>query len=156
MGRGRHTGILVDAGFRVFGVDNRFDAVKDAIGKARGRSWVLRGWVADLTVFPLPRERFDLIIVTRYLQRDLFPALKAALTPDGAIVYETFTEAQRALLCGPTSPDHLLKPGELRAFFPDFDVQFYEEVTEPEAVARLVAFKRASMHTAGHSTRAAA
>jgi hypothetical protein len=101
----------------------------------------VRAWCADLTTAPLPRERFDLIVVTRYLQRDLFPALRGALVPGGAIMYETFTEAQRALGRGPSSPDHLLRPGELLAYFADYEVLSYEEPGEPDAVARVVARK---------------
>ena len=58
------------------------------------------------------------------------------------MLYETFTVRQRALGTGPTSPDHLLREGELRQHFEDFEIVFYEEVTSPEAVARLVARRR--------------
>jgi SAM-dependent methyltransferase len=143
MGRGRHAMVLAEHGFRVFGVDARFDAVRDAVAKASTRGLVVRGWCADLTRFPLPRGRFELIVVSRYLQRDLFPSLGDALTPGGIVLFETFTEAQRAHGRGPTSPDHLLAPGELRARFDTFEVLFYEEVAEPDAVARIVAKKSA-------------
>jgi tellurite methyltransferase len=133
MGRGRHAVALADAGFQVFGVDIKYEAVRAAATLVRERGGRLHGWCADLTVFPLPRGRFELIVVARYLQRDLFPALRKALSPGGVLVYETFTDR--------TSPDHLLKPGELRQRADDLDVLFYEEVTEPEAVARLVARK---------------
>ncbi len=63
-------------GFRVFGVDVKLDAVRDAVAQASTRGLVVRGWCADLTRFPLPRERFELVVVTRYLQRDLFPSLE--------------------------------------------------------------------------------
>ena len=46
---------------------------------------------------------------------------------------------QRALGFGPKSADHLLEPGELRRRFDGLDILFYEEVSAPEAVARLVA-----------------
>jgi tellurite methyltransferase len=139
MGRGRHALLLARAGFTTFGVDIRLDAVQDAMRAAAGEGVTVRGWCADLTQAPLPAARFDLIVVTRYLQRDLFPALQAALVPGGAILYETFTVAQRALGRGPTSPDHLLAPGELRARFEGFEVLFDQEVSAPEAVARIVA-----------------
>ena len=102
---------------------------------------MVRGWCADLTEFPLARERFEVIVVTRYLQRDLFPTLSDALTPGGVVLFETFTEAQRGRGRGPTSSDHLLAHGELRARFEALEVLFYEEVTEPDAVARIVAKK---------------
>jgi SAM-dependent methyltransferase len=141
MGRGRHAGLLADQGFLVFGVDWKLDAVHDAMDRAAAAGRSIRGWCADLTTTPLPRGRFDLVVVTRYLQRDLFPSLRETLAPGGLIVYETFTEAQRALGWGPTSPDHLLRPGELRACFEGFEVLSYEEVSEPEAVARIAARK---------------
>jgi hypothetical protein len=78
-------------------------------------------------------------VVARYLQRDLFDAIKAAVKPGGCVIYETFTVAQLAHGAGPTSPDHLLKPGELRSLFAGWNVLFYEEVDDEEAVARLVA-----------------
>jgi SAM-dependent methyltransferase len=141
MGRGRHALVLAELGFRVFGVDAKFEAVRDALAQASTRGLVIRGWCADLTRFPLPRARFELIVVSRYLQRDLFPSLGDALTPGGVVLFETFTEAQRGHGRGPTSPDHLLAPGELRARFDTFEVLFYEEVAEPDAVARIVARK---------------
>jgi tellurite methyltransferase len=141
MGRGRHAIVLAERGFRVFGVDVNLDAVRGAVAQASADGLVVRGWCADLTEFPLARNRFELVVVTRYLQRDLFPSLNDALTPGGAVLFETFTQAQRGLGRGPTSPDHLLAPGELRARFDAFEVLFYEEVLEPEAVARIVAKK---------------
>lgn len=142
MGRGRHAMALAKSGFRVFGVDLEIAAVRDALASAAAHQLVVRGWCADLTNYPLPHQRFELLVVSRYLQRDLFPSLRDAVTPGGAIVYETFTEAQRAHGRRPTSADHLLKPGELQGHFTDFEVLFSEEALEPDAVARIIARKK--------------
>jgi tellurite methyltransferase len=139
MGRGRHAVALAIAGFRVFGVDVRFDVVRDAVLRASAAGLRVHGWCADLTEHPLPSSRFDVVVVTRYLQRNLFHALRRAVRPGGVVLYETFTTAQRALGTGPTSPDHLLEPGELRRAFDGFEVLFYEEVTAPVALARIAA-----------------
>ena len=139
MGRGRHSLLLARAGFLTFGVDIELDAVRGTMAAARAGGAAIHGWCADLTQHPLPHSRFDLVIVTRYLQRDLFPSLRAACAPGGVVLYETFTTAQRALGTGPTSPDHLLEPGELRQRFDGFEELFYEEVSTPEAVARIAA-----------------
>ena len=136
--------LLARAGFRTFGVDLKWEAVRDAISAASAEGVAVLGWCADLTRSPLPGDRFDLIVVTRYLHRDLFPTLRAAVTPSGVILYETFTVAQRAHRRGPTSPDHLLEPGELLRLFDGFEVVCYEEVPEPDAVARIVARKRSA------------
>src|SRR5438132_12815279 len=97
MGRGRHALPLARAGFRVFGVDVTLDAVRDAVAAAAAERLRVHAWCADLTQHPLPAARFDLIVVSRYLQRDLFPALQSAIAPGGVVLYETFTTAQRAL-----------------------------------------------------------
>jgi len=138
-GRGRHLIPLARAGFRTFGVDARFDALVDARDACSRSGIAVRLWCADLTRHPLPPAFFDVIVVTRFLQRNLFGALANALCPGGVLVYETFTAAQLALGSGPRSPDHLLKPGELREAFRSLQIEFYEEVVEPEALARLVA-----------------
>ena len=139
MGRGRHALLLARHGFVTFGVDAKYDAVRDAGGSARREGLTIRGWCADLTMAPLPVRAFDLVVVTRYLQRDLFPAIKAAVRPGGCVLYETFTTAQLAHGTGPKSPDHLLTPGELRSFFDGWEILFYEEADGDEAVARIAA-----------------
>ena len=139
MGRGRHALPLARAGFRVFGVDAAVDVTRDTARAAREAGAPIHAWCADLTTYPLPVARFDLVLVTRYLQRDLFAAIRDAVKPGGTVLYETFTVRQRALGTGPTSPDHLLREGELRGYFENFEIVFYEEVTSPEAVARIVA-----------------
>ncbi len=151
MGRGRHAVALARAGFRTFGVDVSLQAVRQAIAAGRQSGATIRGWCADLTQPALPRGRFDLVLVSRFLQRDLFPDLRAAVAPGGVAIYETFTTAQRALGRPPASPDHLLEPGELRRLFDGFDVLFYEEVLAPDAVARIAARARSCSNASGGS-----
>jgi tellurite methyltransferase len=139
MGRGRHTQVLARAGFRTFGVDLNFNAVRDAVTRARAAGLAVHGWCADLSAAPLPASFFDLVVVTRYLERGLFPSIRDAAKPDGIVMYETFTTNQRRLGFGPRSDAHLLEPGELRLRFEGFKVMFYEEVAGPEAVARIIA-----------------
>src|SRR3954466_598912 len=142
MGTGRHAIELARAGLLTFGVDVNLESVRAAAAAARRAGVRSGGWGADLTQYPLPRSRFDLVVVCRYLQRDLFPDLRAAVAPGGFVIYETFTTNQRALGRPPTSPDHLLAPGELRQRFDGWSVLFYEEIGAPDAIARLVARSR--------------
>src|SRR5436189_1448535 len=85
MGRGRHARMLAALGFEVYGVDIKLDAVLNASRDAAKQGLMLRGWCADLRVSPLPRERFELVVVTRYLQRDLMRAIGEALVPGGVV-----------------------------------------------------------------------
>lgn len=142
MGRGRHVPALARAGFHVTGIDIQIDAVRDTVRTARAAGVPLDAICADLTMFPLPRAHFELIVVARYLQRDLFGALCEALVPGGVLLYETFTDNQLRYDRGPRSRSHLLRPGELRMCVHGMDVLFDEEVTAPEAVARIAARRR--------------
>jgi SAM-dependent methyltransferase len=141
MGRGRHATVLARAGFRTFGVDMAAGAVREAMTRAAAEGLKVAGWCADLTRSALPAARFELVLVTRYLQRDLFASIRDAVVPGGFVLYETFTIHQRTFGVGPRSSDHLLNDGELRARFDDWKVVFYEEVVASEAVARIVARK---------------
>lgn len=141
MGRGRHALLMAQAGMTAYGVDLNLDAVRDAKDRAAIAGVRLLAWCADLTESPPPRARFDLVLVTRYLQRDLSASLADALAPGGVLLYETFTVDHVAHGRGPTSPVHLLKRGELQTMFDPLEVMFYEEVLQPDAVARLVARK---------------
>jgi SAM-dependent methyltransferase len=144
IGRGRHATAIANAGFRTFGVDKNLAALRLAVADAAAQNIALSVWCADLEDFPLPERRFDLVVVARYLQRGLFASIERTLTPGGVLIYETFTVAQRRHAAGPTSPDHLLEPGELARAFRGLDLLFYEEVFEPEAVARFVGRRAAS------------
>ena len=101
---------------------------------------------ADLEQFPLPRERYDVVVNVRYLQRSLFPALKASVRHGGCVVFETFIRDQQQL-GHPRNPAFLLERGELAAQFSDFDVLSVTEgrcETESGAafLARLLARRR--------------
>ncbi len=149
MGTGRHARAAAGHGFRVFGVDRNLDRVQRARPGSLEHAWL---WVADLETVTLPRDRFDLIICTNYLQRSIWPALRDAVRAGGFVIYETFTVAQLAHGTGPRSPDHLLRLGELRAAFDGWELCHDEECTAPAGVARLVARKRATQ-TSSRVTR---
>ncbi len=138
MGAGRHARVAAGHRFRVFGVDHDIGRVRLARTGALEHA---RLWVADLEMALLPRDRFDLVICTNYLQRSIWPALRDAVRAGGFVIYETFTVAQLAHRTGPRSPDHLLLPGELRAVFDGWELCHDEECTAPAGVARLVARK---------------
>ena len=106
-GHGRHVHWLAAAGHRVTAIDRDPALLAPLAGLA---ATVLADLEAD--PWPLPGRSFDAIIVTNYLWRALFPALKAAVAPGGLLIYETFAQAHAAL-GRPRRPEFLLRPGEL-------------------------------------------
>jgi SAM-dependent methyltransferase len=144
-GRGRHTLLLAQAGFRVHAIDRDPEAIAFVREAARQRLLPVTVAVMDLETEPPPtlgHAAFDAIVVFRYLHRPLFPALIDALAPGGRLVYETFTVAQ-ARRGRPTNPRFLLKPGELVALVAPlviFDAR--EGEVDGDAVAAIVAERR--------------
>ncbi|HSQ70995.1 MAG TPA: class I SAM-dependent methyltransferase [Rubrivivax sp.] len=106
-GSGRHVRWLAAQGFAVTGVDRKAEAV----APLRAVAEIV---VADIEdgPWPLPGRRFDAVVVTNYLWRPLWPALRAALAPGGVLIYETFAHGQQ-LIGKPQRPEFLLQPGEL-------------------------------------------
>jgi hypothetical protein len=141
MGEGRHTWLLASAGFDTFGVDVSVERLLTARARGRDTQHVMHQWAADLDTYPLPVHHFDVLLVSRFLLRARWIDLKDLVVPGGFVVYETYTVGQLAKAFGPSSPEHLLHPGELGNAFADWRVLFSEEVDEPAAIARLVARK---------------
>ena len=137
MGTGRHARAAAALGFRVYGVDRDVGRLR----QARAAGLTVRLWAADLERSPLPRNRFDLVICTNYLQRSLWAGLRGAVRPGGFVIYETFTVAQLAHGTGPRSGDHLLRPRELRGVFDGWLILHDREPRRPTAVAQVVARK---------------
>ncbi|WP_284617410.1 class I SAM-dependent methyltransferase [Aquabacterium humicola] len=106
-GSGRHVRFLAARGLGVTAVDR--DAA--ALVALRGVAEVI---VADLegAPWPLSGRRFDVVLVTNYLWRPLWPQLLASLAPGGLLLYETFA-AGNETVGRPSRADFLLQPGEL-------------------------------------------
>lgn len=94
-------------------------------------------------VNPLKGHAYGAILVFRYLHRPLIPWLKESIVKDGLLMYETFTMDQ-ATLGRPKNPDYLLKPGELRSWFQDWEIIHDFEGFEkrpPRAIAQILCKK---------------
>lgn len=120
-GDGRNALWLARQGFAVDAVDVAFAGLARLAAAARREGLVVRPIQADLEQFPLPSDRYAVVVNCRYLQRTLFPALRSAVRPGGVIVFETFLREQ-ARVGHPRNPAFLLEPGELRAEFATFSV----------------------------------
>jgi SAM-dependent methyltransferase len=109
-GHGRHARVLAAAGHRVTGVDRDAAALAALAAAAPDVETVVHdlegvGW-------PFGARTFDVVVVTNYLHRALFASLLGAVAPGGWYVHETFA-AGNERFGRPSSPDFLLRPGEL-------------------------------------------
>jgi hypothetical protein len=80
--------------------------------------------VADLEKgeYAIQPSAWDLVLIIRYLQRDLFAAAKLGVKPGGVLI-------AMVLLENPAGPPGRFraKPGELRGYFEDWEILHYGE-----------------------------
>lgn len=137
-GSGRHVRWFAGRGCKVTGVDRDAPAVEPL----RTIAEVL---VADIEngPWPLAGRRFDAVVVTNYLWRDLLPAIVASVAEGGVLVYETFADGNQTV-GKPSRPDFLLQAGELLRAVEGLKVVAYEDgfVEAPERyVQRITAVR---------------
>jgi tellurite methyltransferase len=94
------------------------DFIYEAVARARSANGSVLAVVADATTLPFAPGSFGTILVTYFLNRDIFTDLVALLAPGGHLVYETYTLAhldlvRRGIARGPSTAAFLLRPQEL-------------------------------------------
>jgi SAM-dependent methyltransferase len=108
-GSGRHAIWLAKQGYRVDALDRDARALANMAGMDN-----INVFIVDLEAgdWPGSGQRYDGIIVSRYLYRPLLARLAELLNSDGILVYETFM-AGNERYGKPSNPDFLLLPNEL-------------------------------------------
>ncbi len=154
-GSGRNGLYLVENDIPVTFADVNGEAleqVKQSLSSAStDKQRLAQYWLVDFeqtNTIPLNGKSFAAVMVFRYLHRPLFEQIKAAVTPGGMIIYETFTQ-QQAQFGRPKNPDFLLKPSELVELFDDWSILYsFEGVVnstdnchDKQSIARIVAIK---------------
>lgn len=143
-GVGRHSIWLAQRGWRLRLMDISEVGLKQANENAKttGTAASITTEIRDLNVMQdLGREQYDLVLAFFFLQRELFPALAAAVKPGGFLIYKTYTNEQQRFNGGPSHPMFLLQPNELLHAFSSLRVLHYHETVQQKGVAELVAQK---------------
>ena len=127
-GTGRHAVFLAGLGWQVTAVDSSSVGIEMTQGRAGERGVTVDARIADLErgEFCIEPEAYDLIAVFYYLQRDLWPQIRAGVRPGGVVVaaIHLIDESPDAR---PMNPAFLLQPEELRAEFRDWEITHYHE-----------------------------
>jgi len=141
-GTGRHAIWLAELRWKVTVVDISEVAFEKAQAKAQERDVKINFLVRDLRSFDPGEEKYDMVLVFFYLQRDLYPALVKALKPGGLLVYKTYTEEHKTRHAKTIRhPEYYLQPNELLHTFLRLNVLNYRETVEEKGLAELVAQK---------------
>lgn len=127
-GEGRNALVLARQGCRATALDFAAEGLRKAAVRAEREGLALEVVEADLTRWqPAPAAFDGAVCAFVHLLPDervgLYRAIQTALRPGGVLVAEWFTPHQ---LCyqsgGPSSPDRLVSPAELRAAFADGEI----------------------------------
>jgi tellurite methyltransferase len=85
--------------------------------------------LTDITSIPLGKKSFDLVVITYYLDRSIFPFVKKIVNKHGYFFMETFYQSSKAENKG-VSNQYKLESQELLGEFGNWKVLFYEENEE--------------------------
>lgn len=125
-GRGANALFLAGLGYQVIAMDGSIHALRQCASASRRHGLAVFPVVTDLDRTSLPMSAFRLISVVRYLNRDLFPAIVAALAPGGILFYKTFNRLH--LVDHPRfNPDFVLRDNELPEAFGSLETLGGEE-----------------------------
>lgn len=143
VGEGRNAVYLAKRGYQVEGVDISQVGLKKAKKLAAENGVRISTTNADLNKYKIKASSYDVILNFYYLQRNLFPQIKAGLKKGGVVVFETHTtEHLKNPGASGWEKEFLLQPGELKKAFSDFEILHYSETNDGKnAIASLVAKK---------------
>ena len=132
-GVGRHAIFLAQHGWNVTAVDSSRVAIEILQQRAQEGGVKIDARVANLELgdFHVESDAYDLICMFYYLQRDLFPAIRAGVKSGGSVVAAIHLNDGKTG-AKPRNPAFLLEPGELREFFRDWELDYYSEGASEE------------------------
>lgn len=80
----------------------------------------------SITADVLSKNTFDVIVVSRYLDRSLSTAIVDSLKSSGLLFYQTYAK-DKLSSDGPSNPDYLLQRNELLQLFGSLKIVVYKE-----------------------------
>lgn len=123
-GRGANALLLAQHGFDSHAWDISEVAIAQLEETARQQGLVVHGQCRDVVGQPPAADSFELIVVSRFLERALCPAIAQALKPGGLLFYQTWTIDSTE---GPGNPAYRLQRNELLRLFAGLEILFYRE-----------------------------
>ena len=125
-GRGGNALYLAARGFSTHAWDISPVAVKALSDRARRNGLPLVAQQRDVSTHPPEPETFDIIVVSRFLDRSMAPAICGALRKHGLLFYQTFIR-EKVSGSGPNNPAYLLEANELLRLFRTLHLIYYHE-----------------------------
>ena len=108
-GKGRHSLFLSNLGFNVLSVDINSNSLNCFNGKLIIKKVID---IENINNWPLEGGKFNIVLVTNFLNRKIFSEIINSVNKGGYLIYETFSEGHQNI-GKPTNPEFILKPREL-------------------------------------------
>ncbi|NPA71855.1 MAG: methyltransferase domain-containing protein [Gammaproteobacteria bacterium] len=143
-GGGRDAVSLAKLGWQVTAVDQESRVLKRAKQLADHSGAMAKFKCCDLKKQGcFPEGTFKLVVVVRYLNRELFQQIDAAIEPGGYLLYQTFVTGVEAF-GSPKNPNAILQLDELSKEFKDYEiiVDRIDKLPDGRPVASFIAQKR--------------
>ncbi len=125
-GLGGNALMLAACGLSVEAWDISGIALQLLQNQARNRQLRIATRQANITPEMLQNPTFDVIVISRFLDRALCNAIMAGLKTGGLLFYQTFTR-NKLDQAGPNNPDFLLASNELLRIFAPLMLVYYQE-----------------------------
>lgn len=125
-GRGGNALLLARKGLQTHAWDISEEALKAVRHSAIMENLNLMTEHRDIVLQPPAANSFDVIVVSRFLDRSITAALGGALRHNGLLYYQTFVKDKRDPN-GPKNPDYRLDTNELLQIFTGLQIIYYRE-----------------------------
>ncbi len=125
-GRGANALFLAHHGLETSAWDVSDQAIALLEQSARELRLRLDTEVRDVIERPPKQDSFDVIVVSHFLERAIFPALCLALRTGGLLYYQTFIREQVSAT-GPSNPAYRLTENELLSLCMPLHIVYYRE-----------------------------
>ena len=125
-GLGGNALFLAQRGLEAYAWDISNVVIEKLTGLAASKKVLVRAQVRDVVTQPPSAQGYDVIVVSRFLQRPLIPNIVAALNSSGLVFYQTFIQEKTGDI-GPSNPEYLLAENELLKLFSGLRILDYRE-----------------------------
>tara|TARA_A100001011_G_C14313991_1_gene847024 strand:+ start:2509 stop:3018 length:510 start_codon:yes stop_codon:yes gene_type:complete len=141
-GKGRHSMFLSSYGYHVLAVDinkENLSCFDNKLIEKKTKD------IENLKNWPLKEKKFDIIVVTNFLNRTIFPSIIKSINKGGYLIYETFSEGQQNV-GKPSNPDYILQRRELITLCFQLNLIAYEEIHTENPINNTFKQRILSMH----------
>ena len=125
-GQGGNALLLAESGLEVQAWDVSPIAIEQLQHTVDLKGLNVEAMARDVIKRPPPANSVDVLVVSFFLERELCPALFAAIKPGGLLFYQTYCQ-QKVTQQGPSCADYLLSDNELLQLFSQMKVRVYRE-----------------------------